>query len=198
MSRATTLRAGAPTEPPALADWARRARDEGEPALRELLRAAAPLVRRICRGVMGREHPELEDAIQECLIDVARAVPAFRFESPVEHYVTKIAVRRAIALRRRARERSRRAAELDVEVLPAARLDGELQARAELVRALLDDLNEHQAAALLLHVMLGHSIDEVAAITGVSVNTVKTRLRLGKIALRRWLERDGERRRVRR
>jgi DNA-directed RNA polymerase specialized sigma24 family protein len=38
------------------------------------------------------------------------------------------------------------------------------------VRTLLDDMNE-EAMALLPHVMLGHSIEEIASITGVSANT---------------------------
>ena len=161
-------------------------------ALRDFLRAIAPMVRRICRGVMGREDPELEDAIQECLIDVARALPHFRFESDVSHYVTKIAMRRAIAARQRARARSRQQTALDPAALPAANLDELSDAHADLVRDLLDDINEEQATALLLRVMLGHSIEEIASITSVSVNTVKTRLRLGKKQLRRWLERRGE------
>jgi DNA-directed RNA polymerase specialized sigma24 family protein len=53
-------------------------------ALLDFLRAVAPVVRRICRGVMGREDPEIEDATQECLIDVARAaaLPPSRATSP--------------------------------------------------------------------------------------------------------------------
>jgi RNA polymerase sigma-70 factor (ECF subfamily) len=165
----------------------------GDPlALRDLLRAVAPVVRRICRGVMGREDPELEDAIQECLIDVARALPQFRFESDVSHYVTKIAMRRAIAARQRARARARQHTGLDAAALSAANLGDSSVAHADLVRYLVDDINEDQATALLLHVMLGHSIEEIASITGVSANTVKTRLRLGKKQLRRWFERRGE------
>ena len=66
-------------------------------ALRDFLRAVAPIVRRVCRGVMGRDNPELEDAIQDCLIDVARSLPHFRFEGHASHYVTKIAMRRKVA-----------------------------------------------------------------------------------------------------
>jgi RNA polymerase sigma-70 factor (ECF subfamily) len=161
-------------------------------ALRDFLRAVAPVVRRICRGVMGREDPELEDAIQECLIDVARALPHFRFESDVSHYVTKIAMRRAIVARKRARARARQHTGLDAAALSGANLDGAPDAHADLVRHLLDNINEEQATALLLRVMLGHSIEEIASITGVSANTVKTRLQLGKKQLRRWLERRGE------
>lgn len=180
-----------------LDDQARAALGGDPAALRSFLAAVAPLVRRVCRGIMGRDNPELEDAIQDCLIDLARSLPQFRFESRVSHYVTKIAMRRAIACRQRARSHSRQQATLEPSILPAAPFDPAIEARADLVRNLLDALNEEQAKALLLNVMLGHSADEIAGITGVSVNTVKTRLRLGKEQLRRWLERSGEGRRAR-
>ena len=178
-----------------LNDWARAAAQGDQLALRNLLRGVAPTVRRICRGIMGREHSELEDTIQDCLVDVARALPQFRFESDVTHYVTKIVMRRAIASRQRARALSKQLAALDPNALPGPSTEAAPDARANLVRGLLDDLNEAQATALLLRVMLGHSIEEIASITGVSVNTVKTRLRLGKNQLRSWLRRSGEGRR---
>ena len=178
-----------------LDDGARAALGGDPTALRDFLRAIAPLVRRVCRGVMGRDNSELEDAIQDCLIDVARSLPQFRFEGSAAHYVTKIVLRRAIATRDRARERAKQQAALDASA-PVASVDPTPAAHAELVRNLLDDLNEAQAKALLMRIMLGHSIDEIASMTGVSVNTVKTRLRLAKEQLRRWLQRRGEGRRA--
>jgi len=179
-----------------LDDRARAALGGDQSALREFLRAVAPVVRRVCRGVMGRDNPELEDAIQDCLIDVARSLPQFRFEGSAAHYVTKIAMRRAIATRDHARARAKQQATLEASNLPDASLARTPAAHAELVRNLLDDLNEAQAKALLLRIMLGHSIDEIATMTGVSVNTVKTRLRLAKLQLRRWMQRSGGGRRA--
>jgi RNA polymerase sigma factor (sigma-70 family) len=179
-----------------LDDRARAALGGDQSALREFLRAVAPLVRRVCRGVMGRDNPELEDAIQDCLIDIARSLPQFRFEGSAAHYVTKIAMRRAIASRDRARARAKQHATLEASDLAAPDFDQTPAAHAELVRDLLDDLNEAQAKALLMRIMLGHSIDEIATMTGVSVNTVKTRLRLAKLQLRRWMQRSGGGRRA--
>jgi RNA polymerase sigma-70 factor (ECF subfamily) len=87
---------------------------------------------------------------------------------------------------------------MDSHDLPPVVGDHGHEDRADLLRNLLDDLNKEQANVLRLRLMLGHSIDEIAGITGVSQNTVKTRLRLGKIQMRRWLERLGEGRRARR
>jgi RNA polymerase sigma-70 factor (ECF subfamily) len=43
---------------------------------------------------------------------------------------------------------------------------------------------------LALHFVLGYSVEEIAASTEVPANTVWSRLRLGKQALRKKLERD--------
>jgi RNA polymerase sigma-70 factor, ECF subfamily len=165
----------------------------GDPlSVRQFLGAITPLVCTICRGVMGRQNPDLEDAIQDSLVEVVRALPQFRFESDVSHYVTKVTLRKAIGTRERARDREMRLATMDAHDLPFASVDGGSDAREDLIRNLLDELNKEQANVLRLRLMLGHSIGEIAGITGVSQNTVKTRLRLGKIQLRRWLERRGE------
>jgi RNA polymerase sigma-70 factor, ECF subfamily len=181
-----------------LNDLARAAHRGAPLSVHEFLSAVTPLVFTVCRSVLGREHPDLEDAIQDCLVDVARGLPKFRFESEVRHYVTKITLRRAIATRARAQDRSKKIATMDPHDLPPIPVDDGPEAGAGLLRNLLDDLNKEQANALRLRLMLGHSIDEIAGMTGVSPNTVKTRLRLGKIQMRRWLERLGEGRRARR
>jgi RNA polymerase sigma-70 factor (ECF subfamily) len=175
-----------------LNDYARQALRGNDFALRQFLQAITPQVRGICRRIMGRENTELEDAIQECVIDVARALPQFRFEADVSHYVTKIAARRASDVAQRSRTRSQRYAAIDSCAIPVMTFDDGLEARANLVRHLLDKLGEPQSTVLRLRLMLGHSTAEIARITGVSVNTVKTRLRLGKVFLRRQLEKSGE------
>ena len=198
---AEELGAGVPDEARAAAaslnELARRARDNDAGALQAMLRALAPAVRRVCRGILGRHSPDLEDAVQDCLIEVARAVPNFRFESDISHYVTKIAIRRAIASRKRARAQSKQQAALHAHELAPDNGGGPIEPRADLVRGLMDHMNEAQATVLVLRILLGHSISEIAGITGVSVNTVKTRLRLGKDQLRKVLERRGEGRRAR-
>jgi len=175
-----------------LNESARQAIQGNRLALKQFLEAITPEVRRICRTIMGRDHAEVEDAIQECVLDVARALPQFRFEADVSHYVTKIATRRAISLQQRSRARLQRHTTMDPNVAPVMTFDQGLAIRANLVRDLLHDLGEPQSTVLRLRLMLGHSIGEIASITGVSENTVKKRLRLGKDYLRRRLERSGE------
>ena len=57
--------------------------------------------------------------------------------------------------------------------------------RRSLLCELLDDLPPPQADALAFRFILGSSLAEIAAPTGVPVNTVRSRVRLAKEALRR-------------
>jgi RNA polymerase sigma-70 factor, ECF subfamily len=176
-------------EPASLESLAREAIGQNPEAVRRFLLAISPTIRRVCRGVMGAQHTDLEDTIQDCLIDVTRALPSYRFEGNLLGYVTKIALRRALVSRRRSVARVRHLQLLeklhDELPVPGAS-EGEIE-RAEVMRDLIGRLRRIQARTLVLRVVLGFSVDEIARLTEVSVNTVKTRLRLGKNALRRLL-----------
>ena len=137
---------------------------------------------------MGAQHTELEDTIQDCLIDVTRALPSYRFEGNLIGYVSKIAVRRALVARRRSVARVRHLQLLE-DLRDQAAVDpgiGDIE-RAEVMRDLIRRLRPIQAETLVLRAVLGFSMEEIAGLTEVSVNTVKTRLRLGKNALRRLI-----------
>ena len=60
--------------------------------------------------------------------------------------------------------------------------------RRELLRELLEELPEEQAEALTLRVIMGWSLEEVASASGAPVNTVRSRVRLAKEALRARIE----------
>jgi len=58
------------------------------------------------------------------------------------------------------------------------------------VRGLIQTLPEEQAETLALRVVLGFSLEEVAEATGVPLNTVRSRVRLAKTALKKRIEAD--------
>ena len=179
--------AASKADPAHLDALAREALSHDPEAVRRFLRAIAPAIWRACRGVMGARHTDLEDTIQDCFVDVTRGLPSYRFEGSLFGFVTKIAVRRALAHRRRSMERLRNLQLLDDlnDQAPVADANvGEIE-RAEVMRDLIRRLRPIQAETLVLRAVLGFSMEEIAQLTEVSVNTVKTRLRLGKNALRR-------------
>jgi RNA polymerase sigma factor (sigma-70 family) len=166
-------------------------------ATRTLLVTMGRQVRGACRAILGSGHPDLEDTIQECFVGLIRALPAYRFEGAFPHYALRIAVRTALGARRRAQATRAReeldAAPGDEAPAPSSTPSEQVLAaeRRELLRGLLDELPDVQAQALAMRIVFDLSIEEIATASAVSVNTVKTRLRLAKDALRRRITGDS-------
>ncbi|MDB4987023.1 MAG: putative sigma factor, partial [Myxococcaceae bacterium] len=147
-------------------------------ATTRLLRLLAPELARVVRGVMGPHSADLDDAVQQSLVALVHALPAFRNECSPAGYACRIAFRTALAVRKRARAAQAReeATELDEsheQPAPAT----ESTRRTELLRQLLEQLPPDQAEALAMRTMLGWSLEEIAASSGVPLNTVRSRLR---------------------
>lgn len=187
------LRLVDPTETPAAPSSAEGVQDPAE--VSALLREVAPEMFRVVRGVLGADSPDAEDVLQQSLVALVQALPAFRRECSPAGYACRIAFRSAVRARRRIRSRAR-AEELDDaeppsrDDLPSERSDA--RRRTDALRGLLDNLPEEQAEALGLRTMLGWSLEEIAEASGAPVNTVRSRLRLAKEALRRRIEADPD------
>jgi len=174
---------------------------DGRELAGRLLKSVAPKVIGAVRAVLGSAHPDVDDVVQMALIGFVQALPAFRGECDPAGYARVIAVRTAIAAKKRerlARARHDFGAEPDalasVRPLPSDDADAEL--RKGLVRELLGELPEEQAEALALRVGLGWSIEEIARETEVPINTVRSRLRLAKERMRERIENDPRLREV--
>lgn len=167
----------------------------GDPAaIAEVVAELAPGVLRALRALLGREHSDVEDLAQEVLLAVVVALPEFRGESTLLHFAVRIAARKSVLVRRRRRSvlgwlTSFWQGELPLLQGPSSaheQLRGDRQ-RA-LLRSLLSELPDTQAEALMLRVVYGHSIEEISTITQTPFNTVRSRLRLAKEALRQRIE----------
>jgi RNA polymerase sigma factor (sigma-70 family) len=160
-----------------------------------LLKAVAPWMIRSAQQLLGATHLDLDDVVQHSLIGLVQALPSFRQECSVVHFASRIVARTAVACRRRALARSERHDEtVDVDTVPrAAHEAGECvdaERRRELIRGLLATLPDEQSETLALRIVLGFSLEEVAEATGVPMNTVRSRVRLAKTALRKRIEAD--------
>ncbi|HEX3777644.1 MAG TPA: RNA polymerase sigma factor [Polyangiaceae bacterium] len=159
--------------------------------LERLIVRLAPAVQRTCRGVLGAGHSDFEDVAQDCLLEILRALPNYRFQGDFLHYTNKICLRVALLAKRRERDRSRRSEPLESFVRePPGATANELD-RARALRRVLLRMPRAQAEALSLHFVAGYSVEEAAELTRVSPNTVKTRIRLGKRRLRNKLRGFG-------
>jgi len=168
----------------------------GDPvAIRRFLDRVWPTLTRVVHGVLGAGHPDVDDVLQQSLLAVLRALSAFRGECHAAGYASRIALHVALRARRGVAQRMARTRSIaecsSLEVEPLW-LESEVpsERRKRALRDLLADLPEEQADALALRVMLSWSLEEVASATGAPVNTVRSRVRLAKEALRKRIEAD--------
>jgi RNA polymerase sigma factor (sigma-70 family) len=175
-------------------DLAARAATGDPAATRQLLTLVSPAVLRSVRLVLGSKSPDVEDVTQQALLGFVEALASFRGECHPAGFAARIAVHNALSCRRRA-------SRLRIVAYEAQQLaDASERRRAphddagtaayqrRCVRDLLARLPRDQAEVLALHVVLGYSLPEVSQSTSIPLNTVKSRLRLAKQALRRHLD----------
>lgn len=182
--------------PDELAGLARAATQGDRSAAHALLVALAPHLLRTVRSLLGRNDADVEDIAQEAALVVLDALRSFRGESTVLRFATRTAVLVAMNARRKRAANKRgsklTSSERDLDAIivssdsPEQRL---ARARAtEAVRELLLTLPAPQAEALALHCVAGASLAEIAATSGAPLQTVKSRLRLARQALREKLD----------
>lgn len=144
-------------------------------------------------GARGAEH---DDLVQTTFEQLVRSLvrEGFLGECSLRTWASRIATHVALnALRSRIRER-RVVQPGAFEGEPAAPLSEERlhQSRSELarVRRHLAELSPLYAEALVLHDVHGHSLADIAALTGVTVAAAQSRLVRGRKELQTRLERE--------
>lgn len=194
-----------PSDPlKALAESART----GDPtAVRHLLEAVGPSMLGVVRALLGSGDRDVEDVLQESLVGVIQGLSSFRGESSFLHFARSIALRRSLDQRRKRARRRPELLALPVETLEEEDAPGcegqELASlqqspassalaarRREAFRELLADIRPEQAEAFAQRVLFGRSVEEIASESGAPVETVRSRLRLAKAALRARIKGD--------
>jgi len=146
----------------------------------------------VVRSVV-RDPAQSEEVAQDVMLELWRVAP--RYEPAMGKATTwtlTIAHRRAVDRVRSAqasRERDTRHVEMSpVEPAPDAAASVEIQLDRERVHRALAELTPSQRESVELAYFGGHSHSEVAALLGLPLGTVKTRIRDGLIRLRDRLE----------
>jgi RNA polymerase sigma-70 factor (ECF subfamily) len=155
-------------------------------------RAAYSLARRILT-----EETLAQDVVQEVFLSLWR--DARRFDAgrgTVATYLLSMTHHRAVdVVRREENLRRWRTSDEGLELAPdpKARVEDEVEAseRRTEVRAALKDLSEPQRQALLLAYFGGYTQREVAALVGVPLGTVKTRMAAGMRKMKEALSDAG-------
>lgn len=177
---------------------ARKAGARDRDAMRRLIVAVGPAMLRAIRAVVGRHGADAEDVLQDASEALLRAIGSFRGQCTVLHFACRVAVFSALAWRRRfVVPAARFADDFEIEEWPAetGRSPAELviaARRREALESLLDELPPNQAEVLILHCALDFTVDEIAAAVGRPIETVRSRLRLAKRALRERIGSSAE------
>ena len=175
--------------------------DGDRDAFRILVERESASVIRACYRVLGDQH-EAEDVAQDAFVNAYRALAAWRSDGPFGAWIGRIAMR--LAVRQLARRRAVAWLRLDndddtkdlMTSLPASpRTQPEhiaLRAeRAGATRLAVARLGEPYREVVALRFFGERSLEEIAAITGRPLSTVKTHLRRGLLRLRDEMERGA-------
>jgi RNA polymerase sigma factor (sigma-70 family) len=159
-----------------------------EAALADLVRRHARLTRCAAARVL-REPADIDDTVQATFLVLTRRAATLAARAGIGPWLYGVAHR--IAVRLRQRNRLRPASLGDTEPAGAAAPDPSWREACDVLHAELDRLPDRYRLPLLLCYLEGQTRDEAADSLGVSVGTIKGRVRRGIEVLRRRLERRG-------
>lgn len=162
-----------------MTDLVERARRRDGAAFRELFRTHVAVVHRVIYRLAGPGH-DVEDLVQTSFVEAFRSLPDFRGDALFSTWLTRIAVRVTLHAKRR---RSLFGLSLSSDETPEQAGDEPGPERVAVARdglaqldRVLAELRPKRRAAFVLHVLEGHSMEEVAAILNASIAAVKVRV----------------------
>ena len=181
-------------EPDDIDELARRAKAGDRDALEALLTAVRPRTLAICRGVLPYT-PDAEDACQEALINVATKIGSWGGRGRFTTWLHIVAVNSARTTYRRLRNL---ATPTDFEDGAHDRPDPRTTSviagtRLDLLDAMETIERDHPqfVEPLLLRDVYGLPYDEIAALVGAPLGTVKAQIHHGRKLARPLLRGDG-------
>jgi RNA polymerase sigma-70 factor (ECF subfamily) len=135
-------------------------------------------VYRACLRVLG-SVADAEDAAQESFVTAFRSLGSYRGDGPLQAWLVRIATRQAF------RRRSQRRATADLSGVRHISGEGDplrstlVDERRAAIRAAVAALGDPYREVVALRYFGELSLEEVAAVTGRNLNTIKTQLRRG-------------------
>jgi RNA polymerase sigma-70 factor (ECF subfamily) len=137
-------------------------------------------------GRLGVTPADVPDAVHDVFVVLYKQWNEVDRERSVRPFLFGIARRVAAGRRRKRREI------LDPEAEPAANAgEAELIARRDLLWRALAEVPDDRREVIILHDLEGHTGASIAEMLGIPVNTVHSKLRLGRAQLLEALQRLG-------
>lgn len=179
----------------------RRVQARDEIAFREVVERYQAKVFSIIYGIL-RNRNDAEDIAQQVFAKIYFSIGNFDFRSSLLTWIYKITVNECYDYLRKKRVRklvyesdfsaedAQRLETSEPAVDPAAPVDRQL-AQHDLVVKLLSKVSEADRSLILLKEVEGHSVEELAAMTGLNENTIKVKLFRTRQKLLKAAERLG-------
>src|SRR5690348_4273649 len=164
----------------------RRVQARDEIAFREIVDRYQAKVFSIIFGIL-RNRNDAEDIAQQVFVKIYFSIGNFDFRSSLLTWIYKITVNECYDYLRKKRVRklvyesdfsaedAQRLETSEPAVDPAAPVDRQI-AQHDLVVKLLSKVSEEDRSLILLKEVEGHSVEELAAMTGLNENTIKVKL----------------------
>lgn len=151
----------------------------------------------------ARNGSELDDLAQDIFIRIWKGLKTYRADAPFEHWLMTVTVRTCYDFLRK--HRKRRESEVLVDEIPSVSMSGdgmfsgdspdERQRRQreawEVVKGLMEKLNEKERLVITLMELEEKSVKEVASLTGWSQSNVKVRAFRARKKMREIFEKQG-------
>ena len=147
---------------------------------------------RTAMAILGHEA-DARDAVAETIAAVWRELPRLRDVEAFEAWSQRILVHECRrTLRRRGRARVREVPVEEAAAVAAGAASGlpEGVARRQAIERAFERLDADDRTLLVLHHLDGRSLADLAAVLGIPVGTVKSRLHHARTALERALARE--------
>ena len=168
------------------ADLVRRIQAHDEIAFREIVDRYQSKIFSIIYGVL-RNHNDAEDIAQQVFSKVYFSIRNFDFRSSLLTWIYKITVNECYDYLRKKRVRKlvyeSDFSEEDAQRMEASdpAVDGSVPAdtrlaQRDLILKLLSKVSEEERSLILLKEVEGHSVEELAGMTGLNENTIKVKL----------------------
>ncbi len=167
-------------------DLVRRIQAGDEMAFREIVDRYQSKVFSIIYGVL-RNHNDAEDIAQQVFSKIYFSIRNFDFRSSLLTWIYKITVNECYDYLRKKRVRklvyesdfsdedAQRMEASDPAVDPRSPMDTQL-AQRDLVTKLLSKVSAEDRSLIMLKEVEGHSVEELAQMTGLNENTIKVKL----------------------
>jgi RNA polymerase sigma-70 factor (ECF subfamily) len=154
-----------------------------DPALVQLLEELRPRLHRYCARMTGSVL-DGEDVLQDAIVKTLEAFPGFDALDNPQGWVFRVTHRAALDFLRARARRARTLSEENVMAMPDQPLDLDARMAAASSLAMFMRLSVSQRSSVVLMDVLGHTLEEIAAMTGASLAAVKSSLHRGRARLR--------------